>query len=452
MICVSFPPRRDGGQDLARQLEDLLDDTPFDITTLSRDPQGNEADELPADLDQLATFDVGGRPVDLQMQRSSPQPGVEIWQVSAASVALIPKAHQAVAETPFEKKLPQALVTFEVFDTPVWRWIALLLMAAAIWFAASLAAHAVALIPSAWWNIASFHGPVRLALAIAAFRVAMELAPPATIARAVIGRVLALAFALSVAWAGAVLVNGLSERWRGRLDPRQQAVTLSFLPLIRQAFRVSLFLIAVLSVLNAWGYNTTTILAGLGVGGIAIALAAQKTIEDLFGGISVISDRPVLVGDACKFDSGTGTVMHIGLRSTRIRTPDRTIVSVPNSKFAAMTLENISGRDKILFHPTFNLRLDTTSDQLLKVLSSFRQILASHPKVEPGKTPVRFAGVGTYSLDVEIFAYVTTPDYDEYLVLQEDLLFKLLRAVEEAGTHLAVPVQESLIPPSSNPG
>ncbi len=151
----------------------------------------------------------------------------------------------------------------------------------------------------------------------------------------------------------------------------------------------------------------------------------------------------VLVGDVCRFGDRTGTVMHIGLRSTRLRTPDRTIVSVPNAQFSAMELENISGRDKIWFHPTLNLRRDTTSEQLLEVLSSFREILTGHAKVESGKIPVRFVGVGPYSLDIEADAYVTTADYDEFIAIRQELLIEMLKAVEHAGTGLAVPMQES---------
>ncbi len=179
------------------------------------------------------------------------------------------------------------------------------------------------------------------------------------------------------------------------------------------------------------------------MGGLAVALAAQKTIENLFGGISVIGDRPVLVGDACRFGDRTGTVMHIGLRSTRIRTPERTIISVPNGQFSSMALENISGRDKIWFHPTLNLRRDTTSDQLQKVLSSIREVLSGHPQVETGKMPVRFIGVSSYSLDIEIAAYITTRENDEFLALQQQLLIDILREVERAGTALAVPLQEN---------
>src|SRR5262249_30870422 len=288
-----------------------------------------------------------------------------------------------------------------------------------------------------------FRGPVQAGLAMAGFRAAMELAPPATLARTYLERALGLFLGVTFAWAGGIS-RGLSSLGRqARLDPRVQAVSYSVLPLGRQVLKLALFLVAILSALSVWGYNTTTILAGLGVGGLAVALAAQKTIENLFGGISIIGDRPVLVGDVCRFGNETGTVMHIGLRSTRIRTINRTIISVPNSQFSSMAIENISRRDKIWFHPTLNLRRDTTSGQLLNVLSLVREILMSNPKVEAGDLPVRFVGVGPYSLDVEVVAYINTTEYDEFLALQQEILLRMLQAVEIAGTALAVPLQES---------
>ncbi len=438
------------GQDLARQLEDLLDDTPFDITMLSRDPQGDQSDSLSATRDRLDTFQVNGQTLELQLERVTLGPGSRVWLVASDSIPLIPKAHQILSETPFEKKLPRQLVQFELADTPVWRWIALTIMAFAIWMLARLIAWALVMVVRPVANASAFRGPLRTALAVTGFRAAMELAPLATLARVYVERGLALIFCLALAWAGAVLIDLVGERWRSRLDPRVQALSYSVLPLGRQIAKVLIFLFAILSVVSAWGYNTSAILAGLGVGGLAVALAAQKTIENLFGGVSIIGDRPVLVGDVCRFGDRTGTVMHIGLRSTRIRTADRTIISVPNSQFSSVALENISGRDKIFFHPTFSLRRDTTSDQLLKVLSSFKEILLSHPKVEAGALPVRFVGVGPYSLDIEVAAYVKTEDYDEFLALQQELLLKMLHAVEQAGTALAVPLQESFAFPRSS--
>jgi MscS family membrane protein len=439
---ISAGDRAKVGPDLAMQLEALLDNSTFDIATLSRDPDGDLSDLSP-NIDKLASFQVRGEPIVLQLEREEPRSGNRIWVVSASSVALIPKAHQALGETPFEKELPQVLVTFEILDTPVWRWIALVLAVVALWFIGGLLAVGMVRVLSPVTDASSFSVALRFALLAAGLRVAMEFASPATLSRAFIERGLGLILALAAAWAGAVALDLIAERWRSRLDPRMQAVSYSVLPLGRQILKLTIFLIAILAVLNAWGYNTTAILAGVGVGGIAVALAAQKTIENLFGGVSVIGDHPVLVGDVCRFDGRTGTVMHIGLRSTRIRTPDRTVVSVPNGQFATMTLENISGRDKIWFHPTFNLRRDTTSEQLLLVLTSLRAILMGHPRVECGPIPVRFVGVGTYSLDIEVDAYVKTTDFNEFLAIQQELLLRMLQAVEQAGTRLAVPLQES---------
>jgi len=431
------------GPALAAQLEDLLDDTPFDITMLSRDPEGDTADGLSAAREHLDTFRVDAQTLELQLERMELRPGYHVWLVASDSLPLIPKAHQLVEETAFEKKLPQALVTFEILETPVWRWIALIVMALVLTVLTRVLASGLVAAVRPVWEAPALRGPLRVLLAVAGFRAALELAPPATLPRLFFERALAMMLALGLAWMGTVVVDLFAERWRVRLDPRVDGLSYSVLPLGRQIFKLALFLFAILGVLSVWGYNTSTIVAGLGVGGLAVALAAQKTIENLFGGISVIGDRPVLVGDVCRFGNETGTVMHIGLRSTRIRTADRTIISIPNSQFSSMALENISSRDKIWFHQTFNLRRDTTSDQLLQVLTSVREILKTHPKVETGKLPVRFVGVGPYSLDVEVVAYISTADYDEFLALQQELLLGMLQAVEKAGTALAVPLQES---------
>jgi MscS family membrane protein len=441
--------RDKGGPDLARQLEDLLDDTPFDIATLSRSPEGDTEDGLPATREHLLTLEVGGQALQLHLERVEVSRGLTVWLVSADSVALIPKAHQILKETSFEKKLPQMLVTHEVLDTPLWKWIVLLGSGLLIWLASRFVAQALATLIGRIAILKTVHaeallGPLRLALITSVFRIVLAMAPPSAIARLYVERAVELGFFLAVAWAGAVATDIVAERWRNRLDPRMRAMTYSVLPLGRQIFKMFLYLIALLALLSVWGYNTTTLLAGLGVGGLAVALAAQKTIENLFGGISVIGDRPVLVGDFCRFGNHVGTVTHIGLRSTRIRTLDRTIISVPNGQFSSMELENFSARDKIWFHQTLRLRRDTTSDQLRQVLSEVLDILQHHPKVEVGSIPVRFTGIGEYSLDIEVFAYVLTPDFDEFLGIQQELLLDIMRAVEDAGTRLAVPLFEGL--------
>jgi MscS family membrane protein len=434
------------GPELAKQLEDLLDDTPFDIATLGRDPEGETDDDYDPQYDALATFRPDNQTVTLALERIQVRPDSHVWVVSAPSVGLIPLAHKVVSESPFERTLPQLLVSTEILDTPVWRWIALIILLPVIWYLSGLVVWAFIRLLKPLITLAGFHGPMQLCLAITLFRAAVNRAPPSTLPRLVIERGLALGFFLGVAWAGAVVVELAATRFHSRLDPRVQTVSFSVLPLVTQLLKLTLYLIAVLSVISAWGYNTSTILAGLGVGGLAVALAAQKTIENLFGGISVIGDRPVLVGDVCRFDSRIGTVTHIGLRSTKLRTPDRSIISVPNAQFSSMSLENLSARDKMWFHPTLNLRRDTTAARMEKVVSSIRDILAADQRVEEGKLPVRFVGLGQWSLDVEVNVYIKTSDGDQFLAVQQELLLRLLKAVQDAGAALAVPVQESVSP------
>ena len=201
-----------------------------------------------------------------------------------------------------------------------------------------------------------------------------------------------------------------------------------------------------MAVLNDWGYNTSTLLAGLGVGGLAIALAAQKTVENLFGGVAVISDRPVSIGDYCKFGhNAEGTVEDIGLRSTRVRTHDRTLVTVPNGMFSSMTIRICSSSDKMLFHIILNLRRDTKPEQVRGLLQSIGAILTRDPRVEEGTTPIRFIGVGAYSLDLEIFVYIRTKDGDEFLKTQQELLLTVLDEIAAAGTALAIPTQANMV-------
>src|SRR5262249_40589574 len=158
-------------------------------------------------------------------------------------------------------------------------------------------------------------------------------------------------------------------------------------PLLSRILKAVAFVLAVTFTLTNWGFDMTTVLAGLGIGGIAIALAAQKTVENLFGGIAIITDGPVTVGDFCKFGDRVGTVEDIGLRSTRVRTLDRTVVTVPNSEFSGMVLENYSRRDKFWFHPTLNIKKDASAEQVQAILQGAGKIIKSHPKVEAGDLP-----------------------------------------------------------------
>jgi MscS family membrane protein len=246
---------------------------------------------------------------------------------------------------------------------------------------------------------------------------------------------------VAVTWLLGRLIDILAELTHRHLDRLNRPHSASMLSLLRRLGKLTALAAGALFLLYSAGVNITAALAGLGVGGIAVAFAAQKTLENLFGGITITSDEPVRVGDFCRFGDQSGTVEDIGLRSTRIRTLDRTVVSVPNGHLSSISLENFGVRDKIWFHPIIQLRYETSADQLRYVLTEIRHMLYAHPKIESQSARIRFVKFGTCSLDLEIFAYVLATEYGVFLEIQEDLLLRIMDIIEKSGTSFAFPSQ-----------
>jgi MscS family membrane protein len=447
--------RGDIGPSRAKELCSLLDRDPqFEVDQLSNSAQGNLQESSAPDRNKLATFQPkNGQTITLELQRV-PVEGVNVWLVSADSVQRIPQLDALLGESPFEKRLPEWLVSTTLVGTPLWIWIALLVAALILSLVSRLLSKVVLAIAAPIvkryaktlqpYRLAAFIEPLRLLLSVAVFRACMEAVAPSALMRNYLLNLIALLVVLGIASLAMRIVDVISDQVTSRLDPRQRALSYSVIPLFVRFIKICLLCIAILIVLEKWGYPTSTIIAGVGVGGLAIALAAQKTIENLFGSISVIMDRPVLVGDYCKFGTQFGTVEDIGLRSTRLRTPERTVVTIPNSVFSTMTLENYARRDRLLFHPTLQLRRDTSPEQIHQMMEALGGILAQHPNVDAPGIPVRFVNIAPQSFDIEIFAYVLTTETDEYLKVQTELLLKILDAAAKLGVGFAVPIQETV--------
>jgi MscS family membrane protein len=441
------------GSELAKKLEALLDRDPrFEVQLLSDRPEGNTEDGLASDRDTLVTLQWNGSPVTLDLQRVTQQ-NRSVWLVSQQSVELIPDLAALAGESAIEKRLPAVLVRTQFLGTPLWSWLAMVLLALILSLLSRWLSRIVIKIlkPLAKRYAAAFHAhrlemlvePLRLLVSVSVFRALLEFISTSALLRVYLLKLLILLFTLGVAALVMRIVDLISDQLLSRMNTRERALSYSVLPLGVRFVKICIFCIAILFVLGAWGYNTTTILAGLGVGGLAVALAAQKTIENLFGGISVITDRPVLVGDLCQFGGQMGTVEDIGLRSTRIRTNDRTVVTVPNSSFSTMTLENYSRRDRMWFHPTLQLRRETTSAQVHEMMDLLDKMLREHPMMDVGGVPIRFTQIGDQSLQLEIFAYVRTTDGDEFIKVQTELLLRFLDLSAERGIGFAIPLLES---------
>ncbi len=183
------------------------------------------------------------------------------------------------------------------------------------------------------------------------------------------------------------------------------------------------------------------IIAGLGVGGLAIALAAQPTFENLIGGLSLFADKPVRVGDLCRYGSDEGWIESIGIRSTRIRGSDRALTTIPNAALSKMPVVNLSQRDRMLIQSVIGVRYETSPEQLRHLLVKIREMLLGHPRTHPDRLRVRFIGFGACSLDIEVFAYVTTRNWVEFLGIREDIMLRVMDLVADSGTEFAFPSQ-----------
>lgn len=345
--------------------------------------------------------------------------------------------------------LPPIFFDVRVFDAALWQWTGVAVLALAAGLLALLLGTTIVTVarlvtrrtPGALDETLAeaAAGPVRVVLAATIFSgglYALDLPDPVHRVFASLAKGLVVA---GITWFAVRVVGVAGERIQFRMAERGDRVGISVVPLIRRVVSAVIVLLAIVVVIGTLGVNVTGIVAGLGVGGLAVALAAQRSLENLFGGLTLVVDQPVRVGDFCRFGEQLGTIEDIGLRSTRVRTLHRTVVTVPNAEFATMQLENFARRDRIWLQTTIGVRYETTPDQLRRLLSGLKAMLLDHPKVDPDPARVRFVGFGASSLDVEIFAYVRTTDYDEFLAVREDVYLRIMDVVAENGTGFAFP-------------
>lgn len=440
--------RADAGPQLARHLKLVLDrELWVDLDALSDDPLGDRDDGLAARQERVGAIETGSGPVEILLNRVT-RDGATVWEFSSTTVSRVPELYDEFGYGRFGEVLPDVLFRRDFLNVQLWQWVGLLsifvLASLASWIFARLVLLTLHPFVSRSESelddrlIAATAGPLRLAIGLAIFAAALmplRLSPPAQRFFTALTTTVAV---VAITWLLTRLVDILGSVLERRLTRRGDGAN-AFVPMGRKGIKATIVVLALLAALDSFGFNITALIAGLGVGGLAVALAAQKTLENLFGGATLIADRPVKIGDFCRFGDKIGVVEEIGLRSTRIRTLERTLVTVPNSEFASLQLENFAERDKILYRPRLGLRYETSPDQLRFALARFKQVLDEHPRVDPDPARVRFVGFGDSSLDVDIYAYLTATDFSEYLSIAEDLNLRLMDAVAEAGTGFAFP-------------
>ncbi|HEY1468484.1 MAG TPA: mechanosensitive ion channel family protein [Candidatus Acidoferrum sp.] len=422
---------------------------------ISRDPLGRLDDGLSPDQEKIGGVLGVAEPFPILLVRREDEQGHKIWLFSRQTLDQVPEYYDSLQFPVFEKKIPKTLVTHRVLSMPYWQWIAILLfipVALALGRVITLlielivknwrkSRHLPPLPPSTFRAI----GPGTLAFAAMFHFYFVSYIGTSLLYRLYYRRILVVFLSVAFYWILIRLTRFLSARIGANLASRGRAAERSIVSLVRRFVEVVIFVFVTLVVLHSLGFDVTTALAGVGIGTLALGLGAQKTFENVFGGVSVLFDKVILVGDVCKVNNQTGVVEDIGLRSTRLRTGERTLLSIPNGIMASVTVENLRFRDKFLCQQTIRLRYDLSPDHVRNILEEIRRLLLDDPKVEDSSARVRLLRFGDYALEIELFCYILETDYVAYLASQEDLLLQVMATLEKSSLVIALPTQTTLV-------
>jgi MscS family membrane protein len=443
---------RDARATAARRVKAVLDrDLWIDLATVSPAPAGDSNDGLPAGVEHVGTIrQPSGAVVAVRMTRTPGDPDVS-WRFSRRSVSRLTALYDSLDDRWMLEHLPEPLLRPGPLELLRWQWLALpLLLAVAALIGALLTrlllailARAVSRTSTRWDDVVAdrLHRPAAVAVTIGAAWILLpllDLYAPAYAGAQRVGRVLLFVVFFWSLWRLVDVVRDViaGNRW-AIASPSSRAL----LPLAARSTKVILVAVAAVSVLSILGYPVGSLLAGLGIGGLAVALAAQKTVENLFGAFSIGVDQPFREGDFVKVDDFVGTVERIGLRSTRFRTLDRTLVTLPNGKLADMRLESFAARDRLRLAAVIGLVYETTPAQMRDVLAGFERVLREQPKLWPDSLTVRFSELAASSLDVEVMAWFETSDWGEFQLIRQEVLLRFMEIVERAGTSIAFPTR-----------
>lgn len=444
----SDPRVANGAGELARRLQTALDSggTLMSFLELSNDANGRIDDDLPVDRERIGAM---GEDRPIMLIRKQQGAGAPVWRISHETIRQLmaaPPSTTAESTATAEEAPPVS-----VAGAPVWDWLLLIGLAIASYFLFQLVAAGVLWLmrqvirdkeqSSAYRFATAAAPPLSLLLAVISFTGWAGQVEASIVARQTLLRYIGLAGAVAIAWFALRLVDAIADVTTARMARRDRRQAISIITLARRAAKILLLALSVVAILDTFGIDVTTGVAALGIGGIALALGAQKTVENLVGSVTVVADRPIQVGDFCKVGDVSGTVEDVGIRSTRIRTGERTVITIPNGNFASLQIENFAKRDRFLFNPVIRLEYGVTADQLHGAVETIEGILKAHEKVFQEGPRARFSNFGENALEIEVWSYIATSDFDESLIVRQELLLSILRSLEAAGLQIAVPAR-----------
>ena len=416
----------------------------LDLSRISGEPEGSLGDGLPEDLEQFGTVSLSEEVIPVYLQRIEEVDGSLVWRVSNATVARIPDMWDELGYSDLNVWLSQVLPEFYILGMGNFQVAILLLTGIGGWFVTGWISLLIARLggrfTNSWQHALSrfLRVPLRLILYVLFIRIVIASLGLSVIAKAYL-QSSPLEYLVAV-----ILAFGLLNLYRD-LKIRQLELQgdIEYVALIKPVVVILRIIIATTAALmwaDQAGFNVSTLIAGLGVGSLAVALAAQKTLENVIGAITLYTARPIRPGDWCRFGEIQGTVEEIGLRSVTLRTKNRTLVTVPNSMFSSADIENFSVRDRIRFYKLLELQMPTPA-QLRAILGEFRALFAAHPMVRQDTISIRLADIEAATAVIRLDAGILTQKYEEYLAVAEDLNLRIIEIVHQNGAIFSGPGQ-----------
>ena len=439
-------------EELVSQLKYLLDrGMTTSIDDLSRSPNGNLEDQMRSSREYIGTVKTPKGELKLILTLVKRPGEASVWLFSQETLALVPDTYATVQHRDYGRFFPAWTTRIRFQSVPLWRWAVILLSLIAIFGTASLLTRAALWLPRSVFNkrlpteversILALKLPIFCPMVAFMDRVAGGYAITALGRHywEMAGFVLA---AVSMAWLVIRVTETVIDLARQRLLLRMQVERITLVSLLGRLFKILAGIVLVVVLLTHAGVNVSALAAGLGIGGIALALAAQKTLGDLFGGFSIVMRGAIRVGDLCRIDGITGTVEDIGISALNLRTLDCSVVSIPNTKVAEQRLENISLRDRFWVHQLFTLKPDTPHTIVKVVSESVFRLLEANPEIDRLTARARVINLTSMGPQIEVSAYFQRAgaDFEGFLEYQENLILKILAIIETSGTSLASPI------------
>ncbi len=428
----------------------------YPSSMLSDDKEGKKEEEnLPDDTDKIGSLKGKDGEIAILTQRVPSEADHSVWLIAAETVDQIPALMQDSTDPLINKILPDVMIDKKIHGVPVGHWLGILAILVLSYLSAWFVMKGIACFlekmlqkryPNAGiYYIEAFRLPLALYMAVWVFALSSTAMGISIIVRQYFGQLNVIIAWTALALLAWRLIDIFAEAAQRKMI--QNGRFFGFSSIVFFFRRIAKFIfvfILIIIILDNLGVNVTAGLAALGIGGIALALGAQKTLENFIGSLAIVLDQPIHIGDYCKVGDVSGTIEDIGMRSTRIRTNDRTLVTVPNGDLSTQRIENYARRNRFLINKKFQIRYDSTSAQISAFVERIQTILFSEEKSVQDPKPVRFLGMGTDGFVIEIFCFINTSDNNDYLSIQERLMLQIVDAAAELGIYFTIPAQTFL--------